>query len=172
MAAQPITIRDETTGLLGTYIPVVTSTGATDAGAVPALDDSGHLDPTMLPPGIGADVFTGTVAEALSAGDFINGFSDAGVFSVRKADNSNGRPAHGFVLEAYNAAETATVYFLGGINTALAGLTVGSAYHLGTAGGVTATALATNATGKIAQRLGIAQSATALLTSNDTPWIL
>ncbi|MDR3352773.1 MAG: hypothetical protein LBO00_07235 [Zoogloeaceae bacterium] len=169
---QKLTVRDDATGLYGNYTPTVESLGAASAGKIPALDDTGRHHVSTMPVGFGADVYTATASEALSAGDFVNSFSDSGVFSVRKADNSNGRPAHGFVLTAYTAATTATVQLLGETNTALTGLTIGATYHLGTAGGVIDTPLSNDDTGKIGQVLGFATSATELITQPGLPTVL
>ena len=76
------------------------STGAADAGKIPALDSSGRFDESLMPLGIGAQVDVLPASEALDAGDYVNIFSDGGVAKARKADNSNGRPADGFVSEA------------------------------------------------------------------------
>jgi hypothetical protein len=70
---------------------ITSSVGAADAGKIPALDGSGRLNQSFMPVGIGADTVQGTASEALSAGDFVNFHDDGGTFSVRLADNSNGR---------------------------------------------------------------------------------
>lgn len=111
-------------------------------------------------------------SEAIGAGKFVNFHDNAGTFSVRLADNSNGRRADGFVTEAFASAAQATVYPLDGVNSALTGLTPGARYYLDTAGGVTATPLvetdALNAN-KISQYLGTAKSATELVTDDSDP---
>lgn len=146
------------------------SAGAADAGKIPALDSSGKLDMSMMPAGIGADTQILPASEALSAGNFVNIWSDAGVAKVRLADNSNGRAADGYVLDAVSSAANATVYPLDGTNSDLASLTPGAEYWLGTAGGVTAVPLdetdVANAN-KISQYLGKAKSATELITEDD-----
>lgn len=141
------------------------STGVAEAGDVVALDSTGKLDPSLFPVGFGDDLAVFPAAEALSAGDYVNIFDDGGTPSVRLADNSNGRDAHGFVLDAVTIGNNASVYFEGA-NDALTGLTVGARYYLDTAGSVTATApLAPAAT--ISQFVGIAISATAINTDID-----
>lgn len=141
----------------------VSSTGVAEAGDVIALDATGKIDPSLLPTGAGPDVASIVVSDAsgLSAGDYINIFDDTGS-AVRLADNSNGRPAHGFVLSAFADAATALVYFEGP-NTSLSGLTVGSRQYLDTAGGVTETPVAVTS-GDLHQYLGLAISATAINT--------
>lgn len=117
-----------------------TSTGVAEAGDIVALGSDGKLDPSLLPTGVGPDIKIAEAAEALSAGDYVNIFDDAGTVKVRLADNSNGREAHGFVLTAFSAAASATVFFEGANSAAPAG-TAGQRAYLGTAGGVTTTPL-------------------------------
>lgn len=149
---------------------IVTSAGAGDSGKIPALDAAGRLDNSFMPLGIGAATNEAVASESLGAGKFVNFFNDGGVFSARLADNSNGRPAHGFVNAAFSAAATATVYPLDGVNANLTGLTIGGEYWLGTAGGVISSALdpadAGNAN-KVCQLLGEAKSATELVTEDN-----
>lgn len=152
-----------------------TSAGAGDAGKIPALGSDGRLDESMMPPGIGANTQIIPTSESLSAGNFVNIWTDSGAVKVRLADNSNGRPADGYVLDAVASSASATVYPLDGTNSELSGLTPGAEYWLGTAGGVTATPLDEtddgNA-GKVSQYLGKAKSATELITTDDGPVIL
>lgn len=168
MAAQGFLARvaGRTKQILGIQV----STGAADGGKIAALDDSGRFDISMMPVGVGQSTTNATASEALAAGDFVNLYGNAGTWSVRKADNSNNRPADGFVLAAVANAATATVYPLDSPNTARSGLAVGADYWLGIAGAVTNTPLdetvAGNA-GKISQYLGKAKSATELLTTDD-----
>lgn len=168
MAGDAFLVRDngQTKQKAGTQ----TSAGAGNAGDIVALDATGRLDPSLMPVGFGADTITAPASEALVAGDFVNLHANAGALNVRKADNSNGRPADGFVVAAVSATATATVYPLDSANTARSGLTPGTRYWLGTAGGVTATpldAVAELGSGKVDQYLGIARTATELITTDD-----
>lgn len=151
-------------------VATVVSAGAADAGKIPGLDATGRLDASVMPVGIGADTTQAVASEAIGAGKFVNYHDNAGVFSVRLADNSNGRQADGYVTEAFAMAATATVYPLDGTNAALTGLTIAARYWLGTAGGVIAVPLVetdvANAN-KISQYLGVAKSATELVTDDD-----
>lgn len=150
------------------------SAGAADAGKIPALDSAGRHHRHIEPAGIGTDTAIITAFEALSAGVFVNLFSNSGEMNARLADNSNGRPADGFVLEAVAADADATVYPLDGINYGLSGLTAGNRYWLGTAGGVISTPLdeTDNANAnKISQYLGKARSVTELI-STDDGWVV
>lgn len=154
---------------------IATSAGAADAGKIPALDSAGKIDMSMMPAGIGANTKIAPAFEALGAGKFVNLFSDAGTLKARLADNSNNRPAHGFVLAAVASAANATIYPIDVANTALTGLTLGGDYWLGTAGDVTATPLdATDVSNvnKVNQMLGTATSATELRTDDYSFQIL
>ena len=149
------------------YKPVQASAGSADAGKVPALNAAGKIDGSMLD--IGEQSTPVTASEALGAGKFVNLWNDSGTLKARLADNSNGRPAHGFVRAAAALSTTATVFPLDAVNAALSGLTIGATYFLGTAGGVISTPLdATddNNEGFIDQKLGVAKSATELMTDD------
>ncbi len=115
-----------TTGFPEEYIPVQSSAGVADANKAIALDATGKLDVTFLPPGLG-DSLTLTAGENLSAGNFIY-ITGAGL--MMKADaNAIGKAAVGFVLAAVLNTATGVAYFAGQ-NTALSGLTPGSMYFL------------------------------------------
>lgn len=155
-------------GVTRQYEPITESAGAGDAGKVPALGSDGKLDPSMYNPGTDPTEPI-TTSEEILAGRFVNKFSDAGTLKVRLADNSNNRPAHGFVRTTAAADATATVFPLDSVNTALTGLTVAGVYYLGTAGGVIATPLDAEDAGNVGyidQKLGIAKSATELATDD------
>lgn len=151
------------------YTPAVQSAGAADAGRVPALNASGKLDQTLMPDGIGAATRIASTTEVLTAGAFVNEHANNGALAVRLADNSNNRPATGFVKTGFANGASATIWPLDSTNDQLSGLTIGTDYYLGTAGGVLATPLdaTDNAqAGKIDQRLGKARSATELVTED------
>lgn len=148
---------------------IVASTGAADAGKILATGPDGRLDNSFLPLGVGASTTTAVASESLSAGSFVNYFDNSGVFSVRLADNANGRQADGFVKETFGSATTATVYPLDGANTGVTGLTVGTRYWLGTAGGVISTPLDETDpanVNKISQYVGVAKSETEIVTDD------
>lgn len=149
---------------------IVTSAGSGDAGKIPALDSSGRIDESMMPVGIGTATVQAVASETLGVGKFVNFFDDDGVFSARLADNSNARHADGFVLKQFTASQTATIYPLDEVNAELSGLTVGVRYWLGTAGDVTATPLDETDSGNVgcvSQYIGVAKSATELITDDD-----
>jgi len=153
-------------GIWREVLGVVTSAGTANAGDIPALDDSGHLDASLMPVGYGADTKVVTAGEALSAGNLVNLYDNAGTINARKADASTeGKEAYGFVLDAATSGSPVTVYFARKI-TGLAGLTDGARYYLATTpGGVTATAV--SGAGKIDQFIGRAISATELAFEPD-----
>lgn len=147
----------------------VVSTGVAEAGDIVALDAAGKLDISVLPTGVGPDVATILASENLSAGNYVNIYDNAGTANVRKADNSNSRDAHGYVLSSVTSGNNATVYFEGP-NTGVSGRTPGARQFLNTSGAVTETPLdPTNIAnaGKYHQFLGVAISATAINTDID-----
>jgi hypothetical protein len=151
---------------------VQASTGASDAGKIPALGGDGRFDNSMMPVGIGADTKTLAASEALSAGNFVNLWNDSGTLKVRKADaTAAGKEADGFVLEAAIQGDPVPVYFEG-TNTQLAGLTPGARYYLSAAspGGVTDTP--PTGTGKVVQFVGRAISDTEISFEADDGVIL
>lgn len=153
-------------GKIKQVFAIVTSTGASDSGKIPALDSTGKLDSSFLPTGIGQNTVVGTASEALSAGDFVNLYNNSGAMGVRKADNSNNREAWGYVNASVASGGSATVYRLNTVNASRTGLTAGTEYWLGVAGGVISTPLDPVAdTGKTSQYLGIAKSTTELATT-------
>ncbi|WP_043309280.1 hypothetical protein [Pseudomonas sp. ML96] len=154
---------------------IVTSLGSADAGKIPALNAAGVLDNSFLPAGIGANQVVAPTSENLSAGDFVNLFDDGGTLTARKADNSNGREAWGYVEVAVTSPNDATVKRLNTVNGNRTGLTPGAQYWLGTSGGVISAPLdstdVANAN-KVCQYLGRADSATELATVEEAPVIL
>lgn len=150
------------------YTPATSSAGSADGGKLVALGPDGKIDTSMYNPGSGVSTRPIVASEAIGAGKFVNEYLNAGVLNVRLADNSNSRPAHGFVITAVASAGTAAVYDMDAVNSGLTGLTIGSDYYLGTAGGVITPAVdaTTATTGTIDQKLGKALSATELKTQD------
>ena len=146
-------------GAITEVVGVQTSAGAANAGDIPALDESGRIDNSMMPVGIGADTAVIQASEALAAGDFVNIWNSGGA-RVRKADATvAGKEAHGFVLAAVSSGANATVYFEG-TNTQVTGQTPGVAYLLTTAGKSGATA--PSAAGNVVQIVGFATGPTSV----------
>jgi hypothetical protein len=141
---------------------LVVSSGAGDAGKIPALDAGGKLDVSLMPTGIGPDTIDLPTSENLVAGDYVNIYDNAGTVTARKAD-ANGKEAHGFVLAAVTSPASASIY-RAGVNNQLTGLTEGVRQYLSeTAGQVTDTPPSTS--GALVQYLGMSLSETELLTS-------
>lgn len=140
----------------------VASAGSGDSGKLSALDSSGKLDTSVMPVGIGADTASIVTTENLAAGDYVNIFNSTGA-KARRADASNGRQAHGFVLAGVTSPAAATVYFAGQ-NTQVSSKTPGATQYLSdaTPGATTETAPTTAA--HLLQVVGVAISATAINT--------
>lgn len=145
---------------------VQASAGAANAGDIVALDDSGRIDNSMMPVGIGADTATISASETLAAGDWVNVWNNSGA-KVRKADATTaGKEAHGFVLAAVTSGNPATVYFEG-TNTQVSGQTPGAVFLQTTAGIGGATV--PSASGNVVQQIGVAVSATAVNFERGAP---
>lgn len=158
-------------GTLTELAATQTSAGAGDAGKIVALDASGRLASAMMPVGIGADTATITASEALSAGDYVNIWNNAGSFNVRKADGSTaGKEAMGFVLAAVASSASATVYFEGS-NTQVTGQTPGRVFLSATTPGL-GTATAPSTAGQVVQCVGFATSATSVNFQAELPIVL
>lgn len=144
-------------GVFTEVAATVASAGAGNDGDLVALDATGRLDNSVMPPGIGADTKSIAASEALAAGDWVNVWNSTGA-KVRKADATTaGKEAHGFVLAAVSSGANATVYFEG-TNTQVTGQTPGPVYLQTTAG--TGGATIPSASGNVVQNLGVALSAT------------
>lgn len=155
-------------GVLTEIRGLQSSAGAGDAGKIPALDDTGRLDATLMPVGIGAETKLVLASENLAAGDWVNLYHNAGSINARKADaTSAGKPADGFVLAAATSGTSATVY-TDGINTQLTGQTPGETVYLGTTPGV-GSAAAPSGAGNTVQSVGKALSATEVVYERGEP---
>ena len=138
----------------------VDSTGVAEAGDVVALDGAGKISLSLMPSGVAPDVKVLPASEALSAGNWVNIWSDAGTMKVRKADASTaGKEAHGFVLEAVVLSGNAEIFF-DGVNSAVAGLTGGLAYFLSATVAGASITTPPSGTGQIVQKVGVALSPT------------
>jgi hypothetical protein len=155
-------------GVLTEIAGVQTSAGASNAGDIPALDDSGKLDMSLMPVGIAAETDQIVTSENLSSGEFVNLYNSSGI-KARKADATTaGKDAHGFVMAATTSGQTATVYRISQSNSALSGMTPGARQYLSTtAGGRTETP--PSASGNVIQCLGVAKSATELIFAPSEP---
>jgi hypothetical protein len=157
-------------GVLTEIFGVQTSAGAGNAGDIVALDDTGRIDNSMMPVGIGADTAVIDASEGLAAGDWVNVWNDGGAAKVRKADATTaGKDTHGFVLAAFTSGTPATVYFEG-TNTQVTGQTPGAVYLQTTAG--TGGTTIPSASGNVVQQIGVAVSATAVNFERGAPVVL
>lgn len=157
-------------GVLTEIFGVQASAGAGNAGDLVSLDNSGRIDNSMMPVGIGADTATITASESLGAGDWVNIWNDTGTAKVRKADATTaGKEVNGFVLSAVTSGNPATVYFEG-TNTQVTGQTPGPVYLQTTAG--TGGTTIPSASGNVVQQIGVAVSATAVNFERNTPVVL
>ena len=147
-----------------------TSAAAGDADKLIRLDSAGKLDASFMPSGFGAETKSVVTSENLAAGDAVNLYNNGGTLNARKADNSNGRRAHGFVLSATTSPAAATVYY-GQIEVAdYTSLTPGGTCWLGTTGRATQTP--PSGSGVVSQELGVASSSTTILAQISEPVIL
>lgn len=157
-------------GVITEVFGVQTSAGAANAGDIVALDDTGRIDNSMMPVGIGADTAVIDASEGLAAGDWVNIWNDTGTAKVRKADATTaGKETNGFVLAAVTSGNPATVYFEG-TNTQVTGQTPGPVYLQTTAGAGGATI--PSASGNVVQQIGVAVSATAVNFERNAPVVL
>lgn len=96
------------------YAGITTSAGAASAGDIPALGANGRLDQSIMASGNGPENGVLPATEALSAGDYVNAYLNAGTWSCRKADASASaglsKRAHGYVLVAVAQGVNATVF--------------------------------------------------------------
>lgn len=156
-------------GVLSEALAIVTTAGAGDAGKIVKTDAAGKLDASLMPDGIAAEQRDLVASEALSAGDLVNVWDDAGTAKMRKADaDTISKKAHGFVKDAVSSGATGKIYPEENVITGLSGLTIGATYFLSqTAGGVTTTA--PTGANVISQSVGYALSATELLFRPGSP---
>ena len=156
-------------GAISEALGVQTSAGAGNAGDIVSLDDTGRIDSSMMPVGLGADTASIPASEALAAGDYVNIHNATGA-KARKADATvAGKEAHGFVLAAVGSGANATVYFEG-TNTQVTTQTPGPVFLQTTPGRGGPTP--PNAAGNIVQKVGFASSPTAVNFEYCEPVIL
>lgn len=144
------------------------------ADSVVVTGADGKISSTFFPTDFAKDIVDtySTGPEALVAGDLVNVYNDSGTARVRKADASNGRDAHGFVLSSYgaNISGTVVVYFEGN-NTSMSGMTVGKQWLSATQPGKTTTT-PPSGVGHLVQVVGFASSATNMNFQCTNPFYL
>lgn len=121
------------------------STGPDNSGEIIALNSQGHVDSSMLPPEVENRTEIVAASETIPANSLVNYHYDptANARMVRLADNSNNRPAQGFVIAGVAQSENATVYDLGEFVTSVTG-TTGNNVYLGNNGQIINAALDIN----------------------------
>lgn len=148
---------------------LVVSAGSGSAGSLVALDASGKLDSTVMPSGIGASTRSCVASAAITAGMWVNLYSNAGVLNARPADNTAaGQEANAFATASVSSAATGT-FTLSGVNGNCTGLTIGSIYYLGTVGASVVGASLPSTSGNVIQPIGKALSATEMEFVPDYP---
>ena len=169
MATQKVLVLDPTTSLASQLTPNTTSAGSADAGKIIALNSSGQVDSTMLPPSSGMPSLSVPTSENLAAGAMVNLFNSSGTLNARNANATDAtKPAHGFTLTAVTSPANATVWFHGSLNNAVSGLTLGSPVFLSAATSGAVTATAPSAAGNLVQRVGnVAESASEFVFTSD-----
>ena len=160
-------VRISGTGI-GEQSGLSTSSGVADANKLVETGADGKLSLTLMPTGMGPDSLSLQASENISAGDLVNIHDVAGADRVRRADASNSREAHGFVLAAITSGSSGDVYFDGPI-TGLTGLTAGAKVFLSgtTPGGITTTPPTT--AGHLWQPVGVARNSTSVSFSPQDP---
>ena len=160
-----------TSGNLEEVVGLSTSAGAGDGAKLIETDNTGRLDQSFMPVGVGPDTKTLIATETMASGDFVNIWDDAGTVKIRKADASTaGKESVGFVLDAITSGNSGLVYFEA-INTSLTGLTLGVTYFLSTTPGTISVNAPTGA-GNIVQKIGKAVSATEIAYEASQPIVL
>lgn len=169
MSALKFLTQNLATGFTDLVTALTTSSGVGDANKIIATTSTGKLDASFLPAGLDISVESIVASEALTAGDYVNIYDNAGTRTVRKADASLARPAHGFVLTGVSNGGSASVY-VNGVNNQISGLTPGARVFLSatSAGRPTATAPA-HTSGFIIQVLGVATSSSSVRYEYDDP---
>jgi hypothetical protein len=172
MSALKFFTEDVSTGFKKLISALTATTGASDANKIIATDSSGKLDASFLPAGVELAVETIVTSEALTAGDFVNIYDNAGTRTARKADAATAKPAHGFVLAGVTSGQNASVY-IAGINNQVTGYTAGGRIFLSaTTPGQGTASVPAQTSGYIHQVLGVAISATSIRFEFDDPILI
>lgn len=119
--------RDATTGEHAEQAGTVVGGTVAQAGKITALDNTGRLDPSIMPVGIVADTYTGSAFESIQNGAFCYIRSDGQIANATGA--VGGIECMGFALAGGSTGTAVTIYFEGR-NTSLGGLIPGKRYYL------------------------------------------
>jgi len=134
---------------------VDTSLGSADSGKIVGLNVDGKVDISMIPTSVGKVGCIFALSEPLSAGDWVNVFTDGTDYKARLADvTDSAKVCHGFTTANGIAGDSVLIMFEG-LNDYLptVGLVNGASYFLGTLGKAVATPDMTTAS-KFVQPLG------------------
>jgi hypothetical protein len=143
-------------------LPLTASTGniTADGGRIIGTDPATGLVPESLIPG--RDVIVLVASEALTAGDYVNVWDNAGVPSVRLADASApGKHATGYVQQGYATGANAEVWSEGR-NNQVTGRTPGATQFLDPANPGKAIETRPTTAGQVLQVLGTAYTPTSM----------
>lgn len=164
---------DKTDGNIKEVEGIINSGGIVSAGKIIATDSAGRIDMTLMPVGVGNDARIMEASEDLVAPCQVNIHYDAGVSKARKADASNGRRTHGYVVVDVTEGNLVTVYMEGTI-ASYTDLIPGTDYFLSdvTPGGIVGAANLPSTASYIVQRVGWAISTTELSFEPETPIVL
>lgn len=164
MAGNKYLALDATTSLPKEIAGLQTSAGVGSAGSIPALNSSGVIDATMMPPGVEVLAQSFPTSENLAAAAMVNIFNSTGTATARNANATDAtKPANGFALASSTSPAANTVYFPGALVTGLSGLTIGAPVFLSAATSGAVTSTAPSAAGNLVQQLGWALSATEMM---------
>lgn len=133
-----------------------TSTGTTDAGKIVATNADGKVDISMIPTEVGKVGGMFILSEPITAGDWINLFTDGTTYKARLADVTDvSKVCHGFATKSGIAGDSVLI-MLEGLNTYIntTGLVNGNGYFLDKLGKYVATPDMTIPTVKFVQPLG------------------
>lgn len=151
----------ETPPIIGNYIPLGYAVSATKVW----FQRGGQYRPEVLVLPVGVNV---------TAGMYVNIYLNAGVAQVRPAEATTAlgvKKAHGFVLDTVASGNNVLVN-LDGLNTGLAGLTIGQDYVLGSNGGILATTAPPALTGDIIQHIGVGVTASMLASNINSNYVV
>jgi hypothetical protein len=135
---------------------VDSSLGSADSGKIVGLNVDGKVDISMIPTAVGKVGCNFTLSEAITAGDWVNVFTDGTDYKVRLADiTDSAKVCHGYATATGIAGDSVLIMFEG-LNSYLSttGLVNGSSYFLDKLGKAIATPDMTIPTSKFVQPLG------------------
>lgn len=153
MATQKF-ITIDTTGKKVLKGAIDASTGVIDAGKVIGLNADGKVDISMIPTAVGKVGCVLTLSEPITAGDWVNVFTDGTNYKARLADVTDvTKVCHGYADASGIAGDNVLIMFEGLNSHNTTGLVNGTGYFLDKLGKAVATPDMTT-TAKFVQPLG------------------